>query len=1083
MIKSEVDSMMKINLTINGVEVTANAGQTILAVAKENSVFIPTLCHDDRIKPFGSCLLCRVEVEGARGNMLACATPVTEGMIVRTESDGISDARKMCLELLVSQHHGDCKAPCSITCPAEIDIQAYIAHIANGQYQEAIRVIKERNPLPVVCGRICTRPCEDQCRRNLVDERVGIDYLKRFASDFDLNSDAPYMPETLPRTGKKVAIVGAGPAGLSCAYYLSVLGYDATIFEKWEHGGGMLRYGIPEYRLPRGPLAKEIELIKKLGVEIRYNTTFGKDVIYPQLKKEGYEALFLAVGSQLGQPLGLPNDNLEGVMSGVEFLGKVNSDQKIDFTGKKVVVIGGGNTALDTARTSLRLNATEVILAYRRTRAEMPAHEMEVEEAEYEGVHLELLVAPRRLVENKNSVSGVEFVRMRLGEPDATGRRKPEEIAGSEFIMECDVVLGAIGQTQDLSFINEDLSLNIERNRIVINKDVMTTNVEGVFAGGDVVTGPDAAISAIAAGRRAAYAINQYLKGDAIEKLPQMYNHVKGKLNELDPKDFEQYEKIKREVMPMLSKEERHNNFKEVELGLSEDAVKREAMRCLSCGCKDVNECKLRDYTTKYEVHQDRLMGEITIHPIDDSHEFITRDPNKCIMCGRCVRICMEVQGAGVLGFVDRGYNTIVTPSFEMPFGEDKRCEKCGQCVSTCPVGALTEKPQLLKPGPFVEEMTSTTCNGCGTGCSMILHTVGDTLVRKTAEVGVGVNNGNLCEKGRFGGLERLPQERLSGPYIKQDGVLKAVSLDEAFEYIRVQLGKIRLEHGDSSIGVFASPDMTNEELEGIKRLAKDALNTDKFVSVNIPETYLGLQNGIKTTYAKANYADIDASDYIVCLGFDIKETNPVVALMVKKAAENGCGLVIIDNKETRLARFASNNWIGSNDEIIKLLIESKGFLFEGYRNAEKPLFIIGDETDSSVAEAVGKFMVATKDPVKKVLFMHNNCNMRGMIEMGASFGIVNMDLLKASILFGVDEKNELKDVPFKIVCTTTLTDTIEDVNANVILPMASFSETDGSFTNSEGRVQFVKKAIKTANGFSNCEIIERIISAMEIKE
>lgn len=1063
---------MKVNLTINGAPVVANAGQTILEVARENNVFIPTLCNDERVKPFGSCLLCRVEVDGARGNMLACATPVTEGMVVRTESDSINESRKMCLELLVSQHHGDCKSPCSMTCPAEVDVQGYIAHIANGQYKEAIKLIKDRNPLPLVCGRICTRPCEDECRRNLVDERVGIDNLKRFVSDYDLNNGEPYRPETLPKAGKKVAVIGAGPSGLSCSYYLSILGYDVTIFEKWPKGGGMLRYGIPEYRLPKNSLEREIDLIKDLGVEFKYNTTFGKDVTYENLKSKGYEALFLGVGSQVGQPLGVENENLEGVLTGVGFLGEVGLNSNLDFSKKRVIVVGGGNTAVDTARTSLRLNAQEVILAYRRTKSEMPAHEMEIEEAEYEGVKLELLVAPKRVVGKEGKVSGVEFVKMRLGEPDASGRRKPEEVAGSEFMMEADIVIAAIGQTQDLSFLSTDLSLSTNRNRIVVNKDVMTTSMEGVFAGGDVVTGPDAAISAIAAGRKAAFSINQYLKGETIEKLPELYKHTKGKLKDMDPSEFKDYEKIPKEKMPMLTKDERHCSFKEVELGLTEEQARKEAMRCLSCGCKDVNECKLRDYTTKYEVHQDRLKGELEVHPIDESHEFISRDPNKCVMCGLCVRICSEVVGAGVLGFNARGYSTVITPSFEMPFGEDKRCENCGQCVSACPVGALTEKTSLIKPGPFAEDLIDSTCNGCGTGCSIVEHVAGNIIVRTTARTSIGINNGNLCKKGRFTNKNNGTAYNGKESYIRKNGVLTPVSLEEAFKFVDSKLESIKLKYGNNSIGVLASPDMTNEELGAAKKLTVDTLKTKAFGSVNISSASMGLEKSIGSGYGSLCYDDIKTADYIVCAGFDIKETNPIAALIVKQAVENGAKLIIIKDKETKLARYAAKNVIIDNEQILELFKDKENFLYKEYSEAKNPVFIIGDDTDEEVAEASGSFVKTTGNN-NKILLMHGYCNMRGIIEIGANRGFASFDKIKAVIVFNEENDNDYKDVEFKVLFSEAAN--FENINADVILPLAGRAQVNGTYTNSEGKILKVKEAIKSPLTLSNIEIIESI--------
>ncbi len=1077
--------MEKINLTINGKALTANPGQTILDVAKENSLLIPTLCHDDRLKPFGSCLLCRVEVEGARANMLACATQVTEGMVVRTETDAVNASRKMCLELLLSQHYGDCTAPCSLTCPAGIDVQGYIAHIANGRYQEAVKLIKEKNPLPVVCGRVCTRPCEDECRRNLVDERVGIDYLKRFASDYDLEMDDHYLPIKKPSTGKKAAIIGAGPSGLSCAFYLAKEGHKVTIFERWPKGGGMLRYGIPEYRMPKATLDKEIDTIKELGVEIRYDNVFGKDVTYDSLKKEGYEAIFLGIGSQTGQPIGCEGEICPmGVYPGVDFLGRVGLGEEIDLVGKRIIVIGGGNTAVDASRTALRLGAEKVTIAYRRTKKEMPAHEMEIEEAEYEGVEFLFLVAPKKIVSEAGKPVCIEFIKMELGEPDASGRRRPIEIPGSEFRAPTDYVIGAIGQTQDLSFIDDSFKLETNKNKIAVNPDLLTTNIEGVFAGGDGVTGPQTAIKAIAAGRVAAYSMDKYLKGEKLEKLPEMYNHVKGeKLADIDKKEYEEYEKIEKIRMPMLTKEERRHNFKEVELGFTEEMAKAEAQRCLSCGCKDVHECKLREYATTYDAKQDRLAGTITKHPIDESHPFISRDKNKCIMCGRCVRICLEVQGAGALGFISRGYDTVIEPSFGKPFGEDSRCESCGQCVSTCPVGALTEKVQLPKPGPFKEKAVETICNHCGTGCTVKLHVAGDLFIRTTSEGGLGVNNGNLCEKGRFQNSFINSPERLLKPMIKKQGNLVESTWEEAFNIVEEKKKSM-------DIAAFISGKSTNEEIKELKRIA-----SGNIYSFELETSAFALEDAFGKDYKKVSYEAIEKADTILCLGFDIKEENPVAALMVKAAAEKGASFIMVSSEVSKLDRYAdmvvrvddckvkdfTENLTGAVKSQSKDSVAAA--LATKLKASETPLVIIGGSGDYNSAKAAAELLKALGKDSANILLMQNCPNSLGLINAGVKPFKGNEDATKDKLvlIYGEDPmsdenvaaKQVLKDAALVILFDMKLTETAK--YADVVLPITSFAESEGTYTNSEGRVQKLNKAMEPKTGKANIEVLKSL--------
>jgi len=691
---------MSLNITINGKKCGAKPNQTVLEACRENGVSIPTLCHDPRLNPFGSCMICRVEIEGERGVPLSCGAQIRDGMVINTESAAIAKARKTCLELLLSQHYGDCTAPCMVECPAHTDVQGYVNHIAKGRYGEALKLIKETNPLPVVCGRICTRPCEEKCRRNIFEGKIGIAYLKRFVADIDLKQ--PYLPERKPATGKKAAIIGAGPAGLSAAWFLAREGHGVTIYERQESPGGMLRYGIPSYRMPRETLDAEIDIIRSLGVEIVYGTEFGKDVTVESLKADGFGAILLAVGSQKGYPLGIDGEeDCANVLIGVDFLGSVTRGRQPDFAGKKIAVVGGGNTAMDCARTAIRLGAESVSIVYRRTIAEMPADKMEIEEAQFEGVEFLFLTNPLSVSPSGSQDGGkiaMKLTKMELGEPDSSGRRSPRAVAGSEYVMEADYVISAIGQTQDLGFVGPACDVAVNRDRLVADKLTAMTNVDGIFAAGDGVTGPQTAILAIAGGKRVATAMSRYMNGESVSPEKEEYNHVKARdYREIDPAAFGDVEKIDKVHMPMLTKEQRRHNFNEVELGMSGEQAQREAARCLSCGCADADDCKLRQHATTYGADQFAFGGELKTHPIDDSHRFIVRDKNKCILCALCVRICVEA-GAGVFGFIGRGFDTAVEPSFSVPLGEEKNCTSCGLCVSTCPTGALTPRVDTEPP-------------------------------------------------------------------------------------------------------------------------------------------------------------------------------------------------------------------------------------------------------------------------------------------------------------------------------------------------------------------------------------------------
>ncbi len=480
----------------------------------------------------------------------------------------------------------ECLAPCQATCPAQIDIPAYINLIAAGQYEDAVRKIKERNPLPLTCGRVCPHPCESNCRRGMFDEPVNINHLKRFAADYELHSGKHIVPPLAAESGKKVAIIGGGPAGLSAAYYLRRLGHGVAIFEAMPKLGGMLRYGIPQYRLPKEILDWEIEGITNLGVEVNLNKRLGVDYDFAQLREQGFEAIFVATGAWNSRDMGVDGENdLEGVLPGIIFLTKRGLNEETPV-GKRVVIIGGGNTAMDAARTSWRLGAEEVTLLYRRSRKEMPANDIEVVEAEKEGVKFKFLAAPTRLIGDETGrVRKLEYITMELGEPDASGRRRPVPIEGSETTIDVDNVFSAIGQFADVSFVPEEGGDSLKMSRwktIDGNKQTLQTSVHDVFVGGDTYTGPATAVEAIGAGRRAARSINQLLNGQPVVAPPDEFRGPV--VDRVHPDELRGLEKEPRAKMPELEPEERHLNFDEVELGLYEEDARREAGRCLNCG-------------------------------------------------------------------------------------------------------------------------------------------------------------------------------------------------------------------------------------------------------------------------------------------------------------------------------------------------------------------------------------------------------------------------------------------------------------------------------------------------------------------
>ncbi|HDD57238.1 MAG TPA: FAD-binding protein, partial [Thermoplasmatales archaeon] len=474
-------------------------------------------------------------------------------------------------------------SPCQHTCPIDTEVPVYIALIAKGRYEEALKIIKKDNPLASTLARVCHHPCETKCRAGEGGEPIAIRSLKRFVTDYGLKKGLMLKPEKIPKNGKgKVAIIGSGPAGLTCGFYLAQKGYEVTIFEKLPVIGGMLAVGIPAYRLPKEILKTDIDYIKNAGVEIRTNSALGRDFTIDDLFNKGYKAIFIATGAHKSLKLGIPGEDAEGVLPSMEILTSINLGKEIKI-GKKVGVIGGGNSAVDAARAVLRTGIPEsVTIFYRRTITEMPAFREEIEAALEEGIKIEFLTAPKRIISENGKLKSCEFVKMKLGELDESGRRRPVPIPGSEFTIELDTLIVAIGEKPDISFINKKSGLEVsKRGTVVVDQETLLTTREGVFAGGDVTTGPNTVVEAVASGKIAAESIDKFLSGREIKREYKITRPSKY----IEPVELTEEELLesKRPLMPRLSPQERKSNFKEVEQGLTEEQAIREARRCLRC--------------------------------------------------------------------------------------------------------------------------------------------------------------------------------------------------------------------------------------------------------------------------------------------------------------------------------------------------------------------------------------------------------------------------------------------------------------------------------------------------------------------
>lgn len=674
--------MDMIKVTIDGKEIIAPKGQTVLQIADANGIEIPTLCYVDELRPYGACGLCTVEADNIPKLLRACATVASDGMVIHTRSPRIDQSRKIALELLISDHTGDCKGPCSLNCPAGTDCQGYVKLISQGKFREATELVKEKVPLPASIGRVCPHPCEKACRRQYVEDSISIAFLKAFAADRDLGSGNKFIPAVAPSTGKTVGIIGGGPAGLTAAYFLAVKGHKVTIYDAMPKMGGMLRYGIPQYRLPKEVLDAEIDTVSKLGVEMKNNVKIGEDISFAEIRKK-HDAVLVAIGAWTSSSMRVPGEELERVIGGIDFLRSIALKNPVDI-GKNVAVCGGGNTAMDACRSAVRLGAENVYVIYRRTRAEMPAEKVEIDEAEEEGVQYKFLYNPTEIIGENGKVKAVKLQKMELGEPDAEGRRRPVPIEGAFETIELDSVIMAIGQKINIKGF-EELELT-DRGNISADTLSFRTSLEGVFAAGDATNkGASIAIEAIGEAQKASEVIDGYLNGKDVKyRKPFVVEKT------VTASDFADREKISRAKMPQRNPEERKHDFDEINLGFSAEAAMNEAKRCLECGCHDYHECKLIRYANEYDVNPARFNGDKHSCQKERKLAVIERDQNKCILCNLCVRVCSEDVGKGILGLVGRGFTTVIKPEFNKP-EVTEYCMTCGKCVNACPTGALKE--------------------------------------------------------------------------------------------------------------------------------------------------------------------------------------------------------------------------------------------------------------------------------------------------------------------------------------------------------------------------------------------------------
>jgi formate dehydrogenase major subunit len=873
-----------INITLNGNKLKVLSGETILNVCLEQGIDIPHLCHDPKLKPFSSCFVCVVEIKGFKSHQPSCSTIVQDGMEIYTDTHSVRKSRKMALELMLSNHYADCLAPCTQTCPAGVDIQGYLSLTEKGLFQQAVELIKETNPLPAICGRVCVRPCEDKCRRQYTEEGspVGIDYLKRFVSDFDLVSESPVTPKVKESKNKKVAIIGSGPAGLTAAYYLQIEGIQADIYEKAEGVGGWLRYGIPEYRLPNAIVNQEVANITKLGVQIFTQQELGGNLQYETLDKN-YDAIFLAIGAQNGDLLGIGEKPAPNLVSGIDFLKKnalTNND--LDLSEKKVVVVGGGNTAMDCCRSARRCGSENVIVLYRRTEADMPANPIEIHESKLEGVEYIFLAAPIDVYYDENgNLTGLKCIKMKAEKLPGSRRSNIVPIEGSEFDLPCDLVLPATGQKiqyEVLEHINQyypdqDLHLN-KWKTLDADEFTMQMNISKIFAAGDAVTGPTNIIQAIAGGKKAARYLTQFVLNQPFE-IPK--NPFVSTKDSFTPQNKElylnQFEYVPKNEMPVLDAQMR-DNFKEVELGYANlTEVQNEVSRCLECGCVAFYECDLQKYATEYEAVQTHYMGGYQVFERTNAHEKFELDNHKCILCGRCVRVCKEYSGNRVWEFFKRGSKTYISVNMENDIGES-RCDACGLCIDTCPTGALTENfSSKILPAPYEKLPIIDPFGSEGFEANLLMYK--GNIYGATARTGI-VNHKGLINRELFFGYSVFNKSnRIKTPMVRIDGKLVSISIEKALEIIKKA---VRQVNNHDNI-LLVSPEMTNEAMYMIQKWGRVGLQTN-----TIGSPYF--INRSKASNLDKNdilpLQELEGSKHIFVLGGDLPKDHPVISHLVQ---------------------------------------------------------------------------------------------------------------------------------------------------------------------------------------------------------
>jgi formate dehydrogenase major subunit len=937
----------------------------------------------------------------------------------------------------------------------------------------------------------------------------------------------------------------------------------------------MLRYGIPDYRLPKETLDREIDWILGLGIEVKKNIEFGKDITIEDLNNE-YDAVYLATGAQKAKKFGIPGENnTKGVLWGIDFLKNAQLEGVPELNGN-VVIVGGGNTAIDAARTALRCKAKDVKIIYRRSIKEMPAHPSEVEAAREEGIAIEFLTNPVKILNGTGSLNGIECIRMKLEKDKSGGRPRPVPIPGSEFTVKCDYLISAIGQDIDTNPLKTIEGLELSKwNTIETNPDTLETTHKKVFAGGDTVTGPLTAINAIAQGKTAAQSIDQFIKYGSSNGKKYEFLSRKESFGDIPNFEYSDYKKLNRNKMPELNIQQRIKNFEEVDLGFSYKQALNETTRCLGCGCIEEFDCILRKYASDFDVDISKYAGDVRKYKIDDRHPLIVLDANKCINCGKCVRTCSEILEVSAIDFVYRGFQAVMKPAMEKALAETN-CISCGNCIDVCPTAAISEKMPFRVSGTLKKENHRTICDFCSIGCNLNFKVIDDDMFyvsNSTEEIIDSHNKGYLCIKGRFGYRYLLDENRLQKPAINSNGLSKEVEWNEAINFSAKKIKQIINKYGADSVAVFGSPKMSNEELYLLQKFARVGIKTNNIASFSnllYGNEMDALDEMIGLTVSTTTMDEISKADIIVVINSDLSEENLIMELKIKEAQKKGAKLILINSAEIKLTKFAQL-WIdtlkGTNtvllNGLMKELIEKRvidiksleyntaGFaefkemlstidlkkvsgitgvridrLKEVVRLIEKPetniVFVYNidshKEKSKNDLKAITNFLLLTNRINKTgngVIILRDFSNSSGLLDMGVSTqylpGYVkysekdqinrigqfwNVDLnevfnpvdltkkmineeIKAMLIFGEDPLivndnfKYFNGIEFLLVQDIFNTSTAQE--ADVVLPLSTYIEQDGTYTSCDLKIQKANQIIEPITNYENWEIITKL--------